>query len=228
MEGEADIAAIAALMADSSRAAVLVELSDGRALPPSELAEVAGVSRSTISEHLAKLRNAGLVDVERGGRNRYFRLAGPHVAAAVESLASLAPRKPVRSLRQSNRAGALGAARTCYGHLAGRLGVGLTEAMEERVLIEREGDVFLLSAEGRGWLNDLGISKPPRAGKACNDWSERRSHLAGKLGVALTRRLFELGWIERTNVARAIRVTPLGQEELSARLGFDPGASPRP
>jgi len=132
MEGDADIAAAAALMADPSRAAVLVELTDGRALPPSELAEVAGVSRSTMSEHLAKLERAGFVTVERGGRNRYFRLAGPEVAAAVESLSALAPRFPVRSLRQSNRAGALGAARTCYGHLAGRLGVGITEAMAER------------------------------------------------------------------------------------------------
>ena len=111
--GEVDIAAAAKLMADSSRAAVLVELTDGRALPPSELAEVAGVSRSTISEHLALLLKAGFLAVERGGRNRYYRLAGPEVAEAVEALGSLAPRREVRSLRQANRAGALGAARTC-------------------------------------------------------------------------------------------------------------------
>ena len=96
-------------MADPSRAAVLIELTDGRALPPSELAEVAGVSRSTISEHLAKLQRAGFLTVEKGGRNRYFRLAGPEIATAVESLAALAPRFPVRSLKQSRRAGALGA-----------------------------------------------------------------------------------------------------------------------
>jgi DNA-binding transcriptional ArsR family regulator len=221
VEGEADIAAIAALIADPTRAAVLAELGDGRALPPSELAQAAGVSRSTISEHLAKLRREGLVEVERGGRNRYFRLAGPRVAAAVESLAALAPRRPVRSLRQSNRAGALGAARTCYGHLAGRLGVGLTEALAERGLIEREGDVFLLTDAGVDLLRDLGIPKPPRAGKACNDWSERRPHLAGKLGVALTRRLFELGWIERAELPRAVRATPAGREELGARLGLN-------
>src|SRR5215475_11366955 len=115
-QGEVDIAAAAALMADPSRAAVLMELLDGRALPPSELAEVAGVSRSTISEHLAKLEQAGLLRVQRGGRNRYFRLAGPEIAAAVEALAQLAPPLPVRSLRQSNQAKALVAARTCYGH----------------------------------------------------------------------------------------------------------------
>src|SRR5580704_511147 len=218
--GDVDIAAAAALMADPSRAAVLVELSDGRALPPSELAEVAGVSRSTISEHLAKLERAGFLTVERGGRNRYFRLAGPEIAAAVESLAALAPRFQVRSLKQSRRAGALGAARTCYGHLAGRLGVGITEAMLSRGLIEREGEVFLLTDAGAIWLVDLGIANPPRAGKACNDWSERRPHLAGRLGVTLARRLFELDWLQRTQRAREVRVTPQGEVCLSRELSL--------
>ncbi len=220
LRGDPDFGAIAALMADPSRAAVLAELADGRALPPSELAEVAGVSRSTISEHLAKLERAGLVSVETGGRHRYFRLAGPEVATAVEALAALAPRRPVRSLKGVNRAGALGAARTCYGHLAGRLGVGITEAMDERGLIAREGEVFLLTDAGAAWLEGLGIERPPRAGKACNDWSERRPHLAGALGVALTRRLFELGWIERTARPRAVTLTPTGNHELARRLGI--------
>lgn len=219
-QGEVDIAAAAALMADPSRAAVLMELTDGRALPPSELAEVAGVSRSTMSEHLAKLQRAGFLAVETGGRNRYYRLAGPEVAAAVEALAALAPRTEVRSLRQANRAGALGAARTCYGHLAGALGVGITDAMVERGLVEREGEVFLLTEPGAAFLVDLGIEKPPRAGKSCNDWSERRPHLAGKLGVALTKRLFELDWIERTERRRAVRVTKVGRRELGRRLAI--------
>jgi DNA-binding transcriptional ArsR family regulator len=219
MEGEVDISAAAALMADPSRAAVLMELTDGRALPPSELAEVAGVSRSTMSEHLSKLRKAGFLAVERGGRNRYYRLAGPEVATAVEALAALAPRSEVHSLRQANRAGALGAARTCYGHLAGELGVGITDAMVDRGLVEREGEVFLLTEPGAEFLVDLGIERPPRAGKSCNDWSERRPHLAGKLGVALTKRLFELEWVRRTERRRAVEVTAEGRRELGARLG---------
>ena len=219
--GDVDIAAAAALMADPSRAAVLAELTDGRALPPSELAEVAGVSRSTISEHLAKLERAGFLTVEKGGRNRYFRLAGPEIATAVESLAALAPRFPVRSLKQSRRAGALSAARTCYGHLAGRLGVGITEAMLARGLIEREGEVFLLTDAGATWLEHLGIANPPRAGKACNDWSERRPHLAGRLGVALTGRLFELGWLQRTQRTREVRVTPQGEVGLNRELSLE-------
>ena len=221
--GDVDIAAAAALMADPSRAAVLAELTDGRALPPSELAEVAGVSRSTISEHLAKLQRAGFLTVEKGGRNRYFRLAGPEIATAVESLAALAPRFPVRSLKQSRRAGALSAARTCYGHLAGRLGVGITEAMLARGMLEREGEVFLLTDSGGTWLEHLGIANPPRAGKACNDWSERRPHLAGRLGVALTGRLFELGWLQRTPRAREVRVTPRGAVGFSRELSLTVG-----
>ncbi len=221
--GDVDIAAAAALMADPSRAAVLAELTDGRALPPSELAEVAGVSRSTISEHLAKLERAGFLTVETGGRNRYFRLAGPEIATAVESLAALAPRFPVRSLKQSKRAGALSAARTCYGHLAGRLGVGITEAMLARSMLEREGEVFLLTDSGGTWLEDLGIANPPRAGKACNDWSERRPHLAGRLGVALTVRVFELGWLQRTSRAREVRVTPTGAVAFSRELSLKVG-----
>jgi DNA-binding transcriptional ArsR family regulator len=219
-EGDIDIAAAAALMADPSRAAVLVELTDGRALPPSELAEVAGVSRSTMSEHLAKLREAGFLAVERGGRNRYYRLAGPEVATAVEALSALAPRAEVRSLRQANRAGALGAARTCYGHLAGRLGVGITDALVDRGLVEREAEVFLLTDGGARFMADLGVERAPRAGKSCNDWSERRPHLAGKLGVALTSRLFELDWVRRTGKPRAVEVTAEGERELRKRLGI--------
>lgn len=219
-QGDIDIAAAAALMADPSRAAVLVELTDGRALPPSELAEVAGVSRSTMSEHLAKLREAGFLAVERGGRNRYYRLAGPEVATAVEALSALAPRAEVRSLRQANRAGALGAARTCYGHLAGRLGVGITDALVDRGLVEREAEVFLLTDRGATFMADLGVERAPRAGKSCNDWSERRPHLAGKLGVALTSRLFELDWVRRTDRPRAVEVTADGERELRKRLGI--------
>lgn len=217
-QGEVDIAAAAALMADPSRAAVLMELTDGRALPPSELAEVAGVSRPTMSEHLAKLQKAGFLAVERGGRNRYYRLAGPAVATAVEALAALAPRVEVRSLRQANRAGALGAARTCYGHLAGALGVGIADALVARGLVEREDEVFLLTDPGAAFFLDLGIERPPRAGRSCNDWSERRPHLAGKLGVALAKRLFDLEWIAKTDLPRAVRVTKVGRRELGRRL----------
>jgi DNA-binding transcriptional ArsR family regulator len=132
MDGDADIAAIGAALADPGRCRVLTALSDGRALPASVLAAEAGVAPSTASEHLARLTRAGLVCVERRGRHRYFRLAGPDVADLLEALARVAPPAPIRSLTDGTRARAVRAARTCYDHLAGRLGVATMDAMIER------------------------------------------------------------------------------------------------
>lgn len=127
--GEADVARVAALFGEPPRARILMALSDGRALPASVLADEAGVSAPAASGHLARLRDAGLITVEPSGRHRYYRLAGPDVAAALEALARIAPTAPVRSLRQGTRAQALRYARTCYDHLAGQLGVAVTAAL---------------------------------------------------------------------------------------------------
>ena len=129
MSGDADIARISALIGEPSRARVLMALADGRALPAGVLAGEAGVSASTISEHLRRLLDAHLVAVERQGRTRRYRLAGPPVAEALEAIARIAPPEPVRSLRQGTHAHALRRARTCYNHLAGRLGVALMAAL---------------------------------------------------------------------------------------------------
>jgi DNA-binding transcriptional ArsR family regulator len=155
MAAEADIARTATLIADSSRATILQALADGRALPPSQLAAAARVSRSTVSEHLAKLLDAGLLAVERGGRNRYYRLAGEEVAQALEALAVISPGREVRSLGDATRADALSAARTCYGHLAGRLGVAIAGALLRDGAIERDGDRFALRDTGP--LQRLGL-----------------------------------------------------------------------
>jgi DNA-binding transcriptional ArsR family regulator len=219
MAAEADIARTATLIADSSRATILQALADGRALPPSQLAAAARVSRSTVSEHLAKLLDAGLLAVERGGRNRYYRLAGEEVAQALEALAVISPGREVRSLGDATRADALSAARTCYGHLAGRLGVAIAGALIRDGAIERDGDRFALRDTGP--LQSLGLADPPPHGKPCNDWSERRPHVAGPLGVALAKTLFEQGWIERLPQPRAVRVTAPGRAGLRDALGID-------
>ena len=206
------------MLADPTRATLLTELADGRALPPSELARRARVARPTVSEHLAKLLEARLVAVERGGRHRYYRLAGPEVARALEAVAVIAHPKPVRSLRQADRSDALRAARTCYGHLAGALGVALTDALQDARLMQRAGDRYHLTDAGRSRLAALGMDAPS-SGKPCNDWSERRPHVAGPLGVALTSRLFELGWLERLADGRAVRATAAGARELVKEFG---------
>lgn len=214
---DADIASVASLLADGTRASILIELTDGRALPPSELASRARVSRATVSEHLGKLLDAGLVAVERGGRNRYYRLAGAEVAYAIEAVAAIAPARPARSLREANRGEAIRAARTCYGHLAGALGVALADALIVQDLMVREDERFELTPAGGERFERLGVR--PRPGKPCNDWSERRPHLAGPLGVALTTRLFELGWLERPGTSRAVLATAAGTRGLERELG---------
>lgn len=226
-----DIARIAALIADPTRATILMALTDGRALPPSELALAAGVSRSTVSGHLSRMLDSGLLAVETGGRNRYYRLAGPEIATALESLAVIAPTSRPRTLRESNRSDALRSGRTCYGHLAGRLGVSITDALIERGALARSGDRFTFKTDSA--FDRLGLkvqAVKPRNGilaKPCNDWTERRPHLAGPLGVALARRMFELNWVERLPQPRAVRLTDAGRRGLREELGIDAGAIDR-
>jgi hypothetical protein len=161
--------------------------------------------------------DAGLVAVERGGRNRYYRLASAEVAEALEALAVISPVREVRSLRQATRADTLAAARTCYGHLAGRLGVEITDALTGSGALTRTGDRFTITDPAP--FERIGVQTDLDA-KPCNDWSERRPHAAGPLGVALAKRLFALGWIERLPQPRAIRLTPEGRDGLQATLGI--------
>jgi len=236
MQGDVDFAPVAALIGDPGRARVLAALTDGRALPASVLASEAGVSPSTASAHLARLVDGGLLRVERHGRYRYYRLSGPHVATALESLAAVSPRAPVRSLRQGNRAQAMRAARTCYDHLAGRLGVALMNALLERgVLAGADGRFdparpgrdrlsapgrdahYRITATGETFLADLGVRIP--AGRRplvryCVDWSEQAHHLAGRLGAALLSHALDEAWLTRTPT-RAVRLTDTGREALA-------------
>ena len=244
MKGDTDIAALAGVLADPGRARMLLALGDGRALPASVLADEAGVAASTASAHLRKLVSSGLVSAERHGRHRYFRLAGPHVGELLEALARVAPSAPVRSLRQGTRAQAIREARTCYDHLAGRLGTDLFAALLERGILEGGDGVFdperaredrlaapgwdvdyRLTEGGADTLRDLGVEleRPPGSRRPlvryCIDWSEQRHHLAGALGAGLTNRMFELKWLKRAKGTRAVHVTPAGAEGLEASFG---------
>ena len=231
MEGDADIAAVAAVFADGTRARIAMRLADGRALPASTLAADAGVAASTASEHLRRLVDAGLVTAHPQGRHRYFRLAGPHVGELIEALARVAPAGRISSLRQANRSEALREARTCYDHLAGRLGVRIfTSLLDDGSVTGGDGvhrldgegadrlsspgrDIaYRLSTRGHDRLERLGVTMPPPESdgmiplRYCVDWTEQRHHLSGIVGRALLARLIELGWLTRDRSSRAVRV----------------------
>jgi DNA-binding transcriptional ArsR family regulator len=226
MIADADIAVVGAALADRSRAGMLLALLGGEAIAAGELARIAGRSRSGASAHLRTLRNAGLVVAEDVGRKRFFRLANSEIADALELLARVAPLRPARTLRQSDAAQALKRARTCYDHLAGELGVAVTEALVERRLLERDGDAFCVMDAGRVWLGDVGIEladveRQRRSfARACVDWTERRPHLAGALGAALTDLFFARGLVQRLPGGRAIALTSAGSRWLTRELGL--------
>ena len=221
-----NIVEIASLIGEPSRVSILVSLLSGKALPASELARAARVTPQTASTHLAKLVEGGLLVSESHGRHRYYRLASAEVAHALEALLTIATPKPVRSLRESDQLRAMRFARTCYDHLAGEIGVALTQKMIEQQLIEASGQDYVLNEAGRQKLLALGVEvegKPKskrRFARQCLDWSERRHHLAGSLGASLTKRLFELGWIERLPGGRAVRITPDGSAGLFTEFGL--------
>jgi DNA-binding transcriptional ArsR family regulator len=201
----------AALIGDPTRATFLLALKEKDGLPLSELARLAGVGNSTASIQLGRLVDARLLSVERHGRHRYFRLGGPAVAKALDALAAIAPPAP-----SQHPANGIRAARTCYDHLAGELGVSLFDALQREEILEVGDSDVELSAAGRKRLEQLGVDLSPTRRpltRLCLDWSERRYHLAGALGAALTRRLFEMRWIERTS-GRAVRVTAEGRRGL--------------
>ncbi len=231
MPVDVDVAAAAELIGHPARAAMLGALMDDRGLPATELAAAAGVSAPTASSHLARLLDGGLVTVEQHGRHRYYRLAGHQVAEAVEALARIAPPGSAAAPVADSRAGELRAARTCYDHLAGVLGVALADALQREGTLERRDGAFSVTSAGEARLAALGVDLDAVRGerrafaRACLDWSERRDHVAGALGAALLRRLLELGWIERDERSRAVHVTDAGRTALPQRLGLALAAS---
>jgi DNA-binding transcriptional ArsR family regulator len=221
------VARFASLLADRSRAAICVALLDGRAWTAGELGRQAGISASTATEHLNLLVGGGLLTQERQGRHRYVRLAGADVARVIEDIATLAGTAgPARSLRTVRAAADLAAARTCYDHLAGELGVRLFDALAAGGLIA-VSDGLALTTAGRSWFTDLAGPDALRPStsrplvRTCIDWTQRRPHLAGALGAVLERELVARSWVRRCQGSRAVRVTPAGQRGLRELLGLD-------
>ncbi|HEY1604350.1 MAG TPA: helix-turn-helix transcriptional regulator [Allosphingosinicella sp.] len=227
MTNVAGLAATAALIADPSRAAMLVALMDGRALTSGELAAAAGVAPPTASGHLVRLLQAKLVAVERQGRHHYFRLSSPAVGETIETLMAAATAiAPTAATRPATgpRDKALRFARTCYNHLAGTVAVAMTDVMAERGQLDRTEEGAALTEAGVAFLHGLDIALEPGGGPAfcrlCLDWSERRHHLAGKAGIALCQAFLDRHWARRIAGTRALAITPKGVEALHRHFGL--------
>jgi DNA-binding transcriptional ArsR family regulator len=223
------IAELAAVVGDPARATMVSALLDGRALNASELAAAARITPQTASSHLAKLTEAGLLSVDRNGRQRQFQLASPAVAAMIEGIVAVALENRPRFRPLSPQARALSAARICFDHLAGRLSVELTDALIARECIVLDDEAAEITPAGARFLAGFGVgiragrSPRRRACRLCLDWTERRPHVAGTVGAALTTRYFELGWMERTKGSHAVIVTPSGRRGFQKTFGVDPG-----
>ncbi|MFK4103723.1 ArsR/SmtB family transcription factor [Streptomyces sp. NPDC019531] len=220
------LARLAALIADETRATCLLALLDGRAWTAGELARHAGVAPSTLSEHLGRLVTGGLLTEERQGRHRYVHLADARAAQLIEDMAAQVEpgtARPPRTLRESSAGSAMARGRTCYDHLAGRLGIALTDALTSRQLL-RQDTGFALTDAGLAWFGATGIpldrkGRRPLA-RACLDWTERRPHLAGVAGAALCRHALAEGWCVRIGSERAVKVTATGEQALEELLGI--------
>ena len=225
------IAEIAALVGDPARATMMAALLDGRALTASELALAARITPQTASTHLAKLTRAGVLSVARNGRHRHFRLASPTVADMIDGIVAVALEKRPRYRPLSRHARALSAARICYDHLAGRLSVDLTDSLVARKYVVPDADVAEITTAGARFFTEFGIELPRlratrgRFSRLCLDWTERRLHIAGAVGAAITQRCFDLGWMERMKGSQAVMVTPRGRRGFQETFGVD--AAPR-
>jgi DNA-binding transcriptional ArsR family regulator len=228
----ASFASTAALIGDPARAAMLHAVMDGRALTAGELARAAGVTAQTASSHLAQLNEAGLLRVEKQGRHRYHRLATAEVARLIEGLMQVtAQRQAMRLPVPGPRDAAMRLARTCYDHIAGRLGVALAASMTARGFVELSEDAGLVTAEGLRFLGGIGIDLPAPAKpiamrgrpicRPCLDWSERRPHLAGKLGALLCQHSLSSGWVRRRPGSRTLEITPGGQHAFREVFGAE-------
>jgi DNA-binding transcriptional ArsR family regulator len=228
------IARIAGLVGEPARTAMLIELMGGRALTASELARAAAIGASTASAHLTQLLDAQMLRVTASGRHRYYRLASPEIARLIETLMQLAVQSataPAPRLVVGPKDAALRAARTCYDHLAGRLGVAIAQRLvaDDGLILEEEHGH--LTDRGRRALAQIGIDIPTSVGpnlrtdpascRPCLDWSERRFHIAGRLASHICRCCLERGWLRRREGTRAVDVTPSGREALQPWLGMD-------
>ena len=221
------LASVAELIGEPARAAILFSLLQGKSLPAGELARSAGVSAQSASAHLSKLVDGGLIFVRNEGRHRYYGIANPAVAHAIEALGAISTKPRATNIRLPREVAQLHAARSCYDHLAGRLAVELTFAMEISKALQLAGERdYELGTNGPQWFAALGVNTASERSsrrcfaRRCLDWTERKPHLAGALGASLFARLLDLGWMARRPNTRALRITQRGEREFLQRFGI--------
>jgi len=210
----------ATLIGDATRASILWNLLDGRAFTATELAIAIETSAQNISMHLGKLLDADLISVEKQGRHKYYRFSNKEVAYAVEAMANLIPKPEISAKKNTENYPPIKYCRTCYDHLAGKIGVALAESLLEQKIIIEKNNTFEISPEGEKWFSDFGVNigdakKQKRIFlKPCLDWSERRYHIAGSVGTLLLNKMLEQDWIRRTKDSRVIIITGKGEKEM--------------
>ncbi|WP_088069057.1 ArsR/SmtB family transcription factor [Gottfriedia luciferensis] len=227
MNANPNVAVVATIVSETSRAAILTVLLDGRFHPASELAYMAGIKPQTASFHLAKMVDANLISVEKQGRHRYYGIRNQEVAQILETLLSISPPIEIKSLKQASENTALRFARTCYDHPAGNFGVLLTDSLLKLGVINEEKNEFIVTEHGERFFTDFQIDlekikkKRRSFSHKCLDWSERRYHIGGALGNALLERFLELNWIQRMPKTRAIKITFEGRKGFKDIFSFD-------
>jgi DNA-binding transcriptional ArsR family regulator len=226
MTADVRMAEVAALVGDPARANILSALMGGRALTAGELVDIAGVSPQTTSGHLGKLAEGRLIACVKQGRHRYYRIATPRVAEMLEGIMAVVADAPPRHRPPSKLDDAMRTARTCYDHFAGKLGVGITDALCAHGHVALAGDGGEVTGSGLAFLQEFGIDLAAARNRRrifcrpCLDWTERRPHLGGSIGAALAQRCFDLHWLERMRASRALVLTPKGRRGLSDVFGM--------
>ena len=210
----------ATLIGDATRASILWNLLDGKAFTATELAIAVETSAQNISMHLGKLLDADLISVEKQGRHKYYRFSNKEVAYAVEAMANLIPKPEISAKKKTENYPPIKYCRTCYDHLAGKIGVALADSLLEQKIIIEKNNTFEITSEGEKWFSDFGVNigdakKQKRIFlKPCLDWSERRYHIAGSVGTLLLNKMLEQDWIRRTKDSRVIIITAKGEKEM--------------
>ncbi len=222
---EESFSQMASLLGDRTRSLILCTLLEGRAYTATELSLRADISPQSASNHLSKLVDAGILAVRNQGRHRYYSLASPEAAQALESIAALLPPWNLKS--ESMLPAGIAYARSCYDHLAGRLGVEMTDSLLGKSILADSNGEFVVTPAGEDWLSSLGLDitemrRQKRAfARKCLDWSERRHHLAGALGASIFRMMLTNNWVRRRTDSRELVVTPTGRIKLGTHFNLD-------